>query len=46
MESCKLFAQGQNVLTITKYKGLDPENQSLNFLTPLRFFTVGFKIIF
>ncbi len=41
MERCRLFVQGQNLLTITKYKGLDPENQSVTSLPPLRVITVG-----
>lgn len=38
------YMQGQNLLTITSYKGLDPENQSIYQLPPLRTITAGFKL--
>lgn len=44
--SGKIYVQGQNLLTFTKYKGADPENQSVNFLPPLRQFTLGVQIGF
>ncbi len=40
---CKIYLQGQNLITITKYKGLDPENQSVNALPPLRVLTAGIQ---
>jgi TonB-linked SusC/RagA family outer membrane protein len=40
----RLYAQGQNLLTITSYKGLDPENQSLIALPPLRVITLGIQV--
>lgn len=43
LSDVRIFAQGQNVLTITKYKGLDPENQELKILPPLRTITIGIK---
>ncbi|TRZ46093.1 SusC/RagA family TonB-linked outer membrane protein [Robertkochia solimangrovi] len=39
----RLYFQGQNLLTITKYKGLDPENQGFR-LPPLRRFVFGIEI--
>jgi len=39
----RLYLHGQNLLTITKYKGLDPETQSLTSLPPLRVFTFGLQ---
>ena len=39
--SWKLFLHMQNLFTITKYKGHDPESQSLSSLPPLRMVTVG-----
>lgn len=42
----KLFVHVQNILTITKYKGHDPENQSLSSLPPLRMITVGTQVNF
>lgn len=46
MATCRLYAQGQNLLTFTHYKGLDPENQSLGALPPLRTITVGVAVSF
>jgi hypothetical protein len=40
----KVYAQGQNLLTITKYNGLDPETQSVTTLPPLRVWTVGIRV--
>jgi TonB-linked SusC/RagA family outer membrane protein len=42
----KLFLHVQNILTITKYKGHDPESQSLSSLPPLRMITVGAQVNF
>ncbi|MBO9203272.1 MULTISPECIES: SusC/RagA family TonB-linked outer membrane protein [Niastella] len=44
LQYCRLFAQGQNILTITNYKGGDPENQSFSSLPPLKIFTVGINV--
>jgi TonB-linked SusC/RagA family outer membrane protein len=40
----RIYTQGQNLLTITKYKGLDPETKSSFTLPPLRVLTVGVKV--
>ncbi len=45
MQNLRIYAQGQNLFTITKYKGLDPENSS-SALPPLRMLTVGIEIVF
>jgi TonB-linked SusC/RagA family outer membrane protein len=45
-ESCRLFIQGQNLATITSYKGGDPETQRLTLLPPLRVFNIGLSVIF
>lgn len=45
-QSCKFFFQCQNLLTITKYVGADPENQNIQVLPPLRVFTLGFTMNF
>jgi hypothetical protein len=45
-ESCRFYLQSQNLLTITKYVGADPENQSLQALPPLRVFTIGINMNF
>ena len=42
----KVFIQTQNLFTITKYKGNDPENQSISSLPPLRMITVGTHVNF
>jgi TonB-linked SusC/RagA family outer membrane protein len=44
LERCRLFVQGQNLFTITKYKGLDPENASPGNLPPLRVITFGLQL--
>jgi len=43
---CKLFLEGQNLLTFTKYEGADPEFKSAGFLPPLRVFSAGVKVSF
>lgn len=40
----QFFIQGQNIFTLTKYIGLDPETQTL--LPPVRSLTVGFNMLF
>jgi len=44
--NCKISLQGQNVLTITKYKGIDPEFKAAGYLPPLRVFTTSIQINF
>lgn len=44
LNNAKIYVQGQNVFTITKYKGLDPENQSVYSLPPLRVITFGLQV--
>lgn len=41
-----VYLQGQNLLTLTKFKGADPENQSLFYLPPLRQYTLGVQLNF
>jgi TonB-linked SusC/RagA family outer membrane protein len=45
-ERCELFMRAQNIFTFTKYKGSDPENQSLVVLPPLKTVVIGFQIVF
>ncbi|WP_159451743.1 SusC/RagA family TonB-linked outer membrane protein [Pedobacter africanus] len=40
----KFYLQGQNIFTITKYKGLDPEGQNGGFLPALQTFTGGVQL--
>jgi TonB-linked SusC/RagA family outer membrane protein len=39
----KIYVQGQNLLTLTKYKGNDPETQSLFRLPPIKMIVLGLK---
>ncbi|WP_432222957.1 SusC/RagA family TonB-linked outer membrane protein [Flavobacterium sp. TMP13] len=43
---CKVSIQGQNMLTITSYKGADPEFKTAGFLPPLRIYTSSLQLIF
>ncbi|MNF92256.1 TonB dependent receptor [compost metagenome] len=40
---CRIFLEGQNLLTITHYKGADPEFRAPGFLPPLKVFTAGLQ---
>lgn len=44
IQSLRAYIQAQNVLTITSYFGLDPENQNPTSLPPLRVITAGIKV--
>lgn len=46
LASTRIFVQGQNLLTFTNYKGLDPETQSSNRLPLLQTFVAGIQIAF
>jgi TonB-linked SusC/RagA family outer membrane protein len=41
MQSCKLYARGQNLFLITKYDGIDPETPGLGVMPPQKIFTIG-----
>lgn len=41
--SCRIYVQGQNLLTFTKFKGGDPEQMN-GFLPPLRRITFGVQL--
>ncbi|WP_348800144.1 SusC/RagA family TonB-linked outer membrane protein [Flavobacterium adhaerens] len=43
---CKLSLQGQNLLTLTHYKGMDPEFKASGYLPPLRVVTSSLQITF
>lgn len=45
IQQARLYVQGQNLLTITPYEGIDPESQGLN-LPPLRMITSGIQLTF
>ncbi len=42
--SSRIYLQCQNLLTITKFPGLDPETQSSTVLPPLRVITAGIQL--
>lgn len=44
LNNVRLYIHGQNLLTITNYKGLDPETLSSTTLPPLKVLTVGLQI--
>lgn len=45
IRSMRIFAQGQNLFAITRFKGLDPETGNL-VLPPLRVVTIGLQVGF
>ena len=45
MTGLQIFSQGQNLLTITNYKGLDPETLTTQ-VPPLKMFTAGIRATF
>ncbi|MBO9727321.1 MAG: SusC/RagA family TonB-linked outer membrane protein [Chitinophaga sp.] len=44
LNGCQLFIHCQNLLTFTKYIGLDPETTNVSVLPPLRVVAIGGKI--
>jgi TonB-dependent starch-binding outer membrane protein SusC len=46
MKYCRLYIQGQNLFTITRYKGFDPETRSTVTLPPLRTIAIGIELSF
>ncbi len=44
LQNVRLYIQGQNLLTITNYKGFDPETQTLAGLPPLRVVIAGVQL--
>jgi hypothetical protein len=45
LQRARIYLEGQNLLTITGYKGVDPETQGLN-LPPLRMISLGIMASF
>lgn len=45
LSAAQVYVRGQNLFTVTKYKGLDPETGS-SFIPPLRTITAGAKFSF
>lgn len=46
LDNCVIYVQGENLLTITRFKGLDPETQNTTALPPLKMLTVGIRTSF
>ncbi|HEY0176751.1 MAG TPA: SusC/RagA family TonB-linked outer membrane protein, partial [Pedobacter sp.] len=44
LQNLRVYLQGQNLLTFTPYKGLDPETLSVSSLPPLRIITAGIQV--
>jgi len=44
LKDLTIYLQGQNLLTISKFGGLDPENLSASVIPPLRVFTGGINL--
>lgn len=43
-KSIRIYFQGQNLITWTKYFGIDPEFTTIGYLPPLRTFALGLKL--
>jgi hypothetical protein len=46
MAGCSVYVAGQNLLTVSKYGDLDPENMQASHMPPLRVYTVGLNLNF
>lgn len=44
LQNLQVYIQGENLLTISKYGAIDPENQSSIILPPLRTLTTGLRL--
>ncbi|GGB00915.1 SusC/RagA family TonB-linked outer membrane protein [Puia dinghuensis] len=44
LRECTIYLQGQNLLTISKFGGLDPENLNATVIPPLRTYTAGINL--
>jgi TonB-linked SusC/RagA family outer membrane protein len=44
LDRCRVFAQGQNIFTITHYVGLDPETPGNGTMPPLITITLGLQV--
>ncbi|XHR94283.1 SusC/RagA family TonB-linked outer membrane protein [Mucilaginibacter sp. UC70_90] len=44
LNGCRIYLEGQNLLTITSYKGADPEMQNFYALPPLRTIVAGLQL--
>jgi len=46
LNNVRIYFQGQNMITWTKYFGIDPEFTTMGYLPPLRTFAFGLKLTF
>jgi TonB-linked SusC/RagA family outer membrane protein len=46
LKNCRIYLQAQNLFTITRYKGVDPETGNLFTLPPLRTMVGGIELSF
>jgi TonB-linked SusC/RagA family outer membrane protein len=46
LKNCRIYMQAQNLFTITRYKGTDPETRDLLTLPPLRTIAAGVQLNF
>lgn len=46
VKTARIYTQAQNLVTITKYPGLDPENQSIAVLPPMKTIVLGLQVGF
>jgi hypothetical protein len=44
LDQCRVYVQGQNLFTLTKYEGLDPETLGSLTLPPLRVIVFGLQV--
>jgi TonB-dependent starch-binding outer membrane protein SusC len=44
LQTARIYFRGQNLATISKYAGLDPETRSFSVLPPLQMWTIGAKV--
>jgi TonB-linked SusC/RagA family outer membrane protein len=44
LQSCRIYVQGQNLLTFSKFNGFDPETRFATSLPPLRVITAGIRV--
>ena len=46
VQNLRIYATGENLLTITKFKGLDPEMAAGNGYFPIRQYAFGINVTF
>lgn len=46
LQNLRMYILGQNILTLTDYHGMDPENKSVFNLSPLKIYTIGLEVTF